>query len=130
MTVNFMFNANTKEFIGISQDSALLTDGIIYRTENIPDDKVFDYSWVGNYDTGKLVNIGEDGYGGELQLREEFINNFYSKYPMEEVLFDILETIDLMDIEKTPKLQETIKMYKKYLNKYNMKLQYFRGEPV
>ena len=123
-----LFNQN-KQFIGYSLDipptSTLLKKEI---PEEQTDFSV--WSWIGDYDNGRMVSIAENGYPQEeIDLEQQLFEEIYLKYPLGMQLIYIIKQLGkTTPSEKMDKdfaiMAQTIQLA---VDKYQQKLKYLKS---
>jgi hypothetical protein len=126
MTAYLMFNCNSKEFIGITPDRSIITQDMLYKTVSIGDsESMLGLFWDGDYDSGKLVRLGESNTIREEDLEFELHSKFFSKRSIESVVCNILSYLNGatdMPIE----LERDVSLYDKYLTKHKAQIKYYK----
>lgn len=90
-----LFNKD-KNFIGYSPDIPPQVD--ILKIE-IPEDKknLNKWKWVGNFDSGKMVSIFEEGYPEDIIAEEKkLFENICKKYPLGVQLSNIIKQVKII----------------------------------
>ena len=85
-----LFNEN-KQFVGYSPD---IPPSSTLLKKEIPEDQTdFSiWSWIGDYDNGRMVSIAENGYPQEeIDLEQQLFEEIYLKWPIfwVEIIFII-----------------------------------------
>lgn len=103
-----LFNKE-KKFIGYSPDIPSQAD--ILKKE-IPKSKCdFNiWKWEGDYDTGGMISIFEEGYSKEdLNLEKKLFSEINAKYPLNTQLINIIRQVKNLS-ESSPSLQDCVFM--------------------
>lgn len=130
MDLYFLFNKDSKNFIGTSLDKSTLTDSVLYHKLSIDSmDDLFGWSWVGDYDTGHSVSLDDSPKIPELELKEAMFNAFFSKYSIEQVIeiimLDMANNIDTFD--KSSDIYKMVRIFQKIHNKYKNEIEVTLG---
>jgi hypothetical protein len=117
-----LFNKN-KQFIGYSPD--IPPSSSLLRKEIPPNQTDFTiWSWVGDYDTGKMVSIAEKGYPQEeIDIEQQLFEEINLKYPLGMQLIYIIKQlqkttpIENMDKDFAQMAQTVLSAVEKYQQK-------------
>jgi hypothetical protein len=121
-----LFNEN-KQFVGYSPD--IPPTSTLLKKE-IPNDQTdfTVWSWVGDYDSGRMMSISEQGYPQEeIDLEYELFEEINLKYPLGMQLIYIIKQLQkTTPIEKMDKdfalMAQTMQLA---VEKYQQKIKYF-----
>jgi hypothetical protein len=123
-----LFNEN-KQFVGYSPD--IPPSSTLLKKEIPKDQTDFSiWSWVGDYDNGRMVSIAENGYPQEeIDLEQQLFEEIYLKYPLGMQLIHIIKQLEkTTPIEKMDKdfalMAQTIQLA---VDKYQQKLKYLKA---
>lgn len=135
MTIYFLFNKNTKQFIGFTLDKESINERISLFREIIvdPHEDLTNILWDGDYHNGKVIRINQSAnIVTEYDLEEAFYQRLYKKYKPEELIKNILtilsETIDINSL-KDEEAKQLFLFFNKNKNKLMSDIDYFKSNP-
>lgn len=125
-----LFNKN-KQFIGLSPDIPKEALSNFY-TKQIPDHQgdITKWRWEGDYDSGKMVSIAEDGYPiEELELEKQLFKEINLKYPLGVQLVNIIRQLKILSAnsEQDYRFSDMADVILSAVEKHDNRIKYYKA---
>jgi hypothetical protein len=125
-----LFNKD-KQFVGFSPDLPPEALENLY-TKNIPETQTdfTKWRWEGDYDSGRMVSIVEDGYPiEELDLEKRLFEEIDQKYPLGVQLVNIIRQLKLISKGKETdyRFEDMSDMILDAVEKYDSRIKYYES---
>jgi hypothetical protein len=125
-----LFNKE-KQFIGYSEDMPeQVLQNLLYK--QIPDSQTdfTNWRWSGDYDTGHMVSIVEDGYPvEEIALEKQLFDTINKNYPLPVQLIYIIKQLKLLsrEGEQDHNFQDMADIVLEAVEKHDNRIKYYQN---
>lgn len=130
MNIYFLFNKNTKEFIGFTFEESSVSPHLLYRVGTITNEEdIKDISWEGDYETGRMIRLGDsEAIVTEYDLEGKFYDRMFRKYGVEKIIELLLDYYSSFDeLDGPAEFKNLIEFHKKNRKKLNDEINFFKG---